>query len=270
MEICTIGHLATTRQLAERGWTRGQRDALLVRVRRGVYRCAHLSGPIVSAARTGGALTCVSVLREWGVWAGHDRRVHVLVPPSSSGRRGRVRLHWEQPRFDMATPWRASGKQALWQAIRCLDDENAIAAMESAIHERLLSSVEVRELGSWAPRRLRALMPQLVENSGSGNETIARLRLVRAGYRVVTQGELPGVGHQDIVVEDCVGLEVDSTAWHGEGVRALDLERDLVSEGLGRPVLRILPHHIHDSWPSTLAVIDRMVRDAKAGDRNRG
>ena len=145
-----------------------------------------------------------------------------------------------------------------------------MAAMESAIHELFLSPAEVQEVGLHAPLRLRASFPQLVENSGSGNETIARLRLVRAGYRVVTQGKLPGAGHQDIVVEDCVGLEVDSTAWHGEGVRALDIQRDLVSEGLGRPVLRILPHHLHESWPSTLAVIDRMVRDAKLRNRNRG
>lgn len=160
--------------------------------------------------------------------------------------------------------------QALWQAIRCLDEENAVAAMESAIHTKFLTAAQVREISAQAPGRLQPLISQLIDNSGSGNETIARLRLVKDGYRVVPQGRLPGVGHQDIVIEDCVGLEVDSKEWHGEAVRALDIERDLVSEGLGRPVLRILPHHIHESWPSTLAVIDRMVRDATSRDRNRG
>ena len=266
MDVCVLGHLATTAQLRSLGWTRAQLAAApLVRVRRGVYACRHLAGPIVTAARVGGALTCVSVLREAEVWSGHDRRVHVQVPPSASNRHGRVRLHWEPPRFAMETPWQASRMQALWQAMRCLDEENAIAAMESSIKLGYLTETEVRRLGVLSLDRLQHRMGGLINNSGSGNETIVRLRLLDVGYEVVPQGPLPGAGHQDLVIEDCVGLEVDSARWHGEQIRALDYQRDLVSEGLGRPVLRILPAHVHDSWPHTLAVIDRMVRDAKRG-----
>lgn len=165
----------------------------------------------------------------------------------------------------METPWRAAPIQALWQAMRCLDEENAIAAMESAIKLRYLSEAEVRRLGALTVDRLQHRMPGLIANSGSGNETITRLRLLDVGYHVEPQGALPGAGHQDLVVEDCVGVEVDSAQWHGEQIRALDYSRDLISEGLGRPVLRILPAHVHDSCSQTLAVIDRMVRDAKRG-----
>lgn len=170
----------------------------------------------------------------------------------------------------MTTPWEVGRRQALWQAIRCLDEENAIAAMESAIHTNYLRENDVRHLGALAPRRLRPLIAQLINNSGSGNETIARLRLLKAGFRVEPQGRLPGVGRQDLVIDNRIGLEVDSKEWHGEHVRALDIERDLLSLGFGRPVLRILPHHIHESWPLTLTVIERMVRDARERDRNRG
>ena len=164
----------------------------------------------------------------------------------------------------METPWRVTPLQALWQAMRCLGPEDAIAAMESAIHEKLLSEADVRRLGVLVPRRLARGIHQLIPNSGSGNETIARLRLVGVGYRVEPQGEVPGLGHhQDLVVEDCVGLEIDSKKWHGQERIATDANRDLRSEGLGRHVLRIRPEHIHYSWPQTLAVIDRAVADAK-------
>jgi very-short-patch-repair endonuclease len=154
--------------------------------------------------------------------------------------------------------------------MNCLDAENALAAMESAIRRGFLSEKHVRELGALAPRRLRPLIPSLITNSGSGNETIARVRLMEAGYHVIAQARVPGVGHQDLLVDNSVAIEVDSSEWHDdETQQALDIERDLVSVGLGRPVLRIRPTHIRDSWPSTLAVIDRAVRDARS-DTKRG
>jgi len=264
MDLCALGHLATTSQLRSLGWTRARLEAApLVRVRRGVYACAHLSGPLRVAAAMGAALTCTSILSEFEVWSGHDHRPHLQVRPTASVQPGRTQLHWELPRFGMDTQWRASRLQALWQAMECLPVEDAIAAMESAIKKEFLTEAEVRRLGMHAPRRLQRYVPQLINNSGSGNETIVRMRLLDAGYSVVPQGPLPGAGHQDLVIDDIAGLEVDSARWHGEQIRAIDYERDLVSEGLGRPVLRILPAHVHSSWPHTLAVIDRMVRDAR-------
>ena len=153
--------------------------------------------------------------------------------------------------------------QALWQAIRCLDEEDALAAMESAIKKQLLSETDVRRLGALGPRRLQPSIRLLVTNSGSGNETIVRLRLLRAGHRVEPQGYVPGLGHQDLIVDDCLALEIDSKEWHEGEQRATDADRDLVSEELGRHVIRIRPAHIHESWPRTLGVIERAVRDAQ-------
>ena len=224
--------------------------------------------PLAPAA-VGGAVTCVSVLAEAGVWAGPwlgvQSPLHVQIPPTASGAvRGEgLHLHWERPRFGMSTPWRVSPTQALWQAMRCLDEEHAIAAMESAIHKGFVAEQEVRRLGRLAPRRLQDGIRRLIPNSGSGNETIARLRLERVGYRVEAQGGVPGMGHEDLVVEDCVGLEVDSRAWHdGEDPYTLDRDRDIHAAGLGRWVLRLRPAYITDTWPHTLAVIDRVVADA--------
>jgi len=269
MELCTLGHIARTHQLSALGYTRARlaravADGSVRRLRRGTYACVHLDGPLLVAARMGGAITCVSALREHDVWAGHDRRVHVqLSPHASTTVPPGVRVHRELARFG-GSALRVSSLQALWQAMHCLDGENAIAAMESAIHKGFLTEEQVRRLGVLAPRRLQGGIRQLSTTSESGNETIVRLRLVAVGYRVEPHGHVPGLGHQDLLVEDCVGLEVDSEAWHGQDQAQEDVRRDLVSEGLGRRVLRIRPDDIHQRWPSTLAVIDRMVRDALA------
>ncbi len=266
MSLCSLGHLATISQLRDRGWTRSRlAHPSVIRLRQGVYACAHLRGPLVTAARTGGALTCVSVLRESGVWAGHDRRVHVQVPPTSSRQAGGTRLHWERPTLEMETPWRAGRPEALRQAVRCLDTEDAVAALESAIRTGFLPEHQVRGLVALAPRRVRRLEPLVIANSGSGNETLVRLRLIAAGHRVDAQTEVPGLGHQDLLVDGRVAIEVDSKRWHGHDIRELDVDRDLVSFGLGRPVIRILPKHVHEQWSSTLAVIERAVRDADRG-----
>lgn len=156
--------------------------------------------------------------------------------------------------------------QALLQAIHCLDAEHAIAAMESAIHEGFLTESEVARLALFGPRRLTADIRGMVPNSGSGNETVVRLRLVHAGHRAEPQGAVPGLGHQDLLVDGCLGLEIDSRAWHDDDEqRAVDYDRDLHAAGLGRPTLRIRPAHIYSSWPTTLAVIERAASDAARG-----
>lgn len=160
--------------------------------------------------------------------------------------------------------------QALWQAMHCLDAEHAIAAMESAVHQGFLTESDIATLALFAPRRLLADIHRMVRNSGSGNETIVRLRLVHVGHRVESQGAVPGVGHQDLLVDECLGLEIDSHAWHsGEEQRAIDYDRDLHAAGLGRTTLRIRPEHIYSSWPVTLAVIERAAADAARAMKSR-
>jgi len=276
--LCTTGHIASYLCLTSRGITPGQlRRAVatgrLRRLRRGVYGCAHLDEQIAHAAAIGGALTCVSVLRSHGVWAGDSLRLHLQLPPTSSATQDpSVRFHWARPRFGLRSPWEATPLQSLWQALHCLDEENAIAAMESAIRSGFLPAEQIRQLAVHAPRRLQDGIRRMVDNSGSGNETIVRLRLERAGFTVVAQGHVPGMGHQDLVVDDCVGLDVDGRAWHeGDNRFATDRDRDVQAEGLGRHSLRIRTAHIFRTWPHTLAVIERAVADARRDrERRRG
>lgn len=240
------------------------------RLRRGVYGCGHLDERIARAAAIGGALTCVSVLRAHGVWAGHCLRLHLQLPPTSSAPPDpTARFHWALPRFGLRNPWQATPLQSLWQALHCVDEENAIAAMESATRTGFVRPEQIRQLAAHAPRRLQDGIRRMVSNSGSGNETIVRLRLERAGFTVVAQGHVPGMGHQGLVVDDCVGLDVDGRAWReGNDRFATDRDRGVHAEGVGRHSLRIRTAHIFQTWPHTLAVVERAVADAR-NDRER-
>lgn len=248
------------------------RTGRVVRARRGIYACAHVDDSVVRAATVGGAVSCVSSLAAAGVWAGHDRRLHVHVPPHGSMTiPAAVVAHWERPRFGDIGPFRMTRMQTLWEAMACLEEEHAIAALESAVHEGFLSENDVRRLAALAPRRLLDGIRRLDFRSQSGNETVVRLRLQRVGYRVEPQAAVPGVGHGDLLVDDCVGLDVDGRRWHGDDRFAIDRERDIRVEGFGRRALRIWAGQIYDTWPSTLASIDRAVQDARRErDRHRG
>lgn len=279
MPLCTFDHIAHTRTLMCGGWNRAALAAAVAsgdirRLRRGLYACPHADPEETHAALLGGQLTCVSILRRHGVWSGRDQRVHVQLHTHSSMRDehpGRYRIHYRVPRFTSASTFVAGRSQALWEAIHCLDEENALAAIESAIQSGFLPYNEVMKVVAYAPRRLEWGLRRLVVDSGSGNETIVRLRLLRAGYPVVAQGRVPGLGRQDLVVDDCIGLEIDSKRWHDNERIPEDDTRDLQSEGLGRHVLRLSPRHIHESWPHSLAVIERVLSDARqARDARRG
>ena len=273
--LCALGHIANARQLIAGGATRRQlSDAVnsgrLLRLRKGVYACEHLDALTVAAARAGGALTCVSVLREAGVWAGESTDLHIQVGEKSSERNAHgIHVHWGLPRFAMTHPWRAGRMQAMWQAIHCLDEENAIAALESAIHERFLTSSQLARITSIAQGRLEDGIGRLVRNSGSGLETITRLRLQRAGHTLTTQAFVPGLGRQDLLVDDVVAIEVDGEAWHGPEQFHRDRARDLQATRLGRRTIRITANHIRDDWPATLVAIERAIEEAEYV-RNRG
>lgn len=266
--LCSLGHVATWKVLSGRGMTRRALSVLIGSgrvqlARRGVYACAHLDQLTRRAIAAGGALTCVSALRAAGVWAGMDQRVHVQVPAhgSLSAPPGVV-FHWSEPRFEVER-WRVTSLQSLWQAIHCLDDEHAIAAMESAVHEGYLTETDVRRIAVAAPRRLDDGLRRLDFRSQSGNETVVRLRVQRAGYPCEPQAFLPGMGHRDLLVAGCVSLDVDGRRWHGQDRFALDRDRDIRVEGFGQRALRIWAGQIYQTWPSTLAAIERAVTDAR-------
>jgi very-short-patch-repair endonuclease len=227
------------------------------------------------------------------VWTGTDQRLHLQLRPGQHGTRrdavddrGQpVVYHWSAPfrRSDTAPTaeaqqaarvstgrcWLVEPMEAVWRAIHCLDEENAIACLESAVHEGFITEAELWEICALAPERLQAGIAEIELTADSGQETITRRRLRHAGYRVVAQETPKGLPAQDLVVEDCVAIETDGKKWHGPDRFQADRDRDLLYEGLGRRVLRLTQRHILAEWESTFLVIKRVVDDAQREQRRR-
>jgi hypothetical protein len=183
---------------------------------------------------------------------------------------GRPTVHWQGARsrtgrteVAWASEWLADPMSALRQAVLCLDEEeHAIAAIDSALRKGVIRARNLGPLFDSLPRRLHRLRDELDAAADSGPESIVRVRTRRAGFTVESQSRIPGSSRLDLLINGVVGLDIDSRAWHaGEQRTTWDYGKTLQSFALGRPTLRILPHHIFELWPSTLAAIARTVSD---------
>jgi hypothetical protein len=294
------GNVASRRTLLDAGIAPATilaaRDAnVLESLRRGMYALPTADVDQRRAVIAGGRVGCVSALRRAGVWGGLDAALHIHVPATASrlhvddtiplgrapGMRrtddafwaepGEPRVHW-QPRTapggraasSWASDWLADPVSALRQAVLCLDDEHAVAAIDSALRKQIIRARDLGALFTSLPRRLHRLRAELDPEADSGPESIVRVRMRRAGFIVEPQIRVPGSSKLDLLINGVVGLDIDSRAWHkGEEQTSWDYAKTLQSFAFGRPTLRILPHHIFELWPSTFAAIARTVSDAE-------
>lgn len=265
IDLCRLGHFATTSRLRSLGLTerhisRLLASGLVVRVKRGLFACAHLAGEQHQALLAGGQLDCVSVLRARGIWTGHVRGLHLRIPGNVSDARQRVsrgvRLHWSNPRAS-SDGFSVSVLDALVQAVTCLPPDDYVAALESAVHLKAITVAELEWVMAQAPKRLARVLGELELGAESGYETKSRLWLRRAGHEVKIQYRIPRVGRIDELIDDCLAFEIDGRT-HRDTFEQ-DRDRMLWSSLGGFPTLRVLPRHIDDEWPVVLLAIDRMV-----------
>lgn len=186
----------------------------LTRVRTGWYQVGTPHPALVSAVRAGGSLTCVSSLRLRGVWTIDDGLLHVRVRRGTGGApQEHIRRHWSnRPVVDPIDDVREAARCA----VRCLPLEQAVAALDSAIHLGLVNLQDVRRDAD--PRMLR-VTGMVDARSESGLESLARVRLRRLRIRAIPQARIPGVGRVDLLIGDRLLLELDGEEFH-------DFERD--------------------------------------------
>jgi very-short-patch-repair endonuclease len=272
--MCAAGHVATAAQLRRYFTARHLRAAcergLIRRPARGMYSCAHLDAQSVLAIKAGGRLDCVSSLARHEVWSGVELPgLHLRMEPHQHVRTPiPAVVHWRGT-LQRASLLEVAPVDAVLQAIRCLGPDDALACVESALHTGFLSDDQLDLVLLHAPARLHPILSRIDRGAQSGYETLVRLKLIRAKLRVRTQGYVPGAGHVDIIVEECVGLEVDGERWHGPERFLADRTKDLNAELQGVRTLRIGRPHIFEDWDRTLAAIQRMVTDAQGGLRPR-
>ena len=227
----------------------------IVRMRKGVYALSS-EGAVSHAAAHGGALTCLSLLREHGVWVlSNDPRTHVDL-----GRGGRQHTHPEcacrmhySPTHTRLAP--ATVADALLIAANCLSAEAFFAAFESAWNRRLLTGANREWIRQHVPARFRRLLSYARGDAESGLESLIRLRLTLLGISVETQVTIPTVGRVDLLIGNLI-IEADGTTGHTDTEsRKKDLRRDRAAAALGYQTLRVTYAMVVHEWPETLRAI---------------
>ncbi len=188
---------------------------------RGVYALPGVSRAATVAVTASGVLTCVSAAAAWQLpLLASPSSAHVAVPANASGSvagrvpRGTV-LHRDTgveagQRHDRPDP-----AMVLSHAVKCLKVGEAVAVLDAALRRGLVQRDQLaarRPRTGWLEheRAIRLTDP----GSQSIAESIARVALVLAGLSVRTQVYLAGVGYVDMLVEECVVVEVDGYAYH--------------------------------------------------------
>lgn len=243
---------------------RACRSVSVVRLREGVLAVPAADPLVVEAARHGGELACVSVLRRYGVWvfdpldlARPSQSLHVWV--GSSGRRHphdgcSCVTHNDA---GIAGFGRSSLVIALVQAARCQGAECFFAAFESAWRLGLLTRRMRAEVRAGLPAGKRWLVDIARSDSDSGLESLLRLRLHRLSITLQTQVWIPEInGRVDFVLDGILILETDGRENHdGPSQRHRDLVRDAITAALGYDTLRFDYALVVHEWPMVEAAI---------------
>jgi very-short-patch-repair endonuclease len=212
----------------------------LIRIRPGHYTEPGLDEMTARAIHVGGRLACVSELRRRGIWVLDRDELHVHLAGNASRLRSDstgARLHWTSL-HGPADQDHVSLQDALTQASDCLDHREWIAAVDSALPVRQLRPAQLARLSVAVPARRRAALTMVDRRSESGLESIVRVVARELGFSVRSQVQIAGVGRIDLVIEGCIAVETDGSAFHGVSLAAKDRLRDARLVAAGFIVLR--------------------------------
>lgn len=235
--LISLGGVARAHMLASTGAARRRLAALVasgevIAHPGGCYALPEADRDMVQALVGRGHLTCVSAAVVHGLAVlGPPQETHVAVPHRHGAPGSRVAtaprtlvVHRERPalltaqphpRAPDSGPWVVGPAEALARMLRCQDPFGAVAAIDSALNQRICSSRDIEALltGRGSPGA-RTLLAECDGRSASPIESVARVVLRRAGYRVEPGPYIDGVGFVDLLVEGRLVVELDGFAYH--------------------------------------------------------
>lgn len=272
--VTALGGIAQKRQLVRRGardldLTRAVRDGSVIRARQGWYTTLPAMDHRVRAVRVGGRLTGISAVLQAGGWVRGRHPLHVSVHDnaarlrSASNRRVRfdaanteVIVRWDDSAIaQRGTVWAVDIRDALYRVVLDEPFEDAIAALDWALHTRAIDRMDFESLLLALPVEFHRLREWVDENCDSLPESLARTRLRLRGHHVESQRRLGDLQSIDLVVDECVGVEVDGEQFHLHKFES-DRSKDLDIALTGLHGIRPSARSVFNDWGRVLLAIE--------------
>ena len=232
-------------------------QGLLVRVRRVWVALPGADRELVSAARDGVVLSCVTQARRLGLWVLREPEYHVAASPHARGHvpEGIV-VHWAGAlvsRHPDALVDPVENVLALVAA--CQPHEAAMTIWESALRQGLVERAALMRLPF--ARRARRILERAIPFADSGLETLFSIRLRWLRVRILPQIWI--LGHRvDFLIGERLVVQIDGR--HHVGTqRTADIAHDAALMAAGYYVIRLSYGQILDDWPTVQDVIARAV-----------
>lgn len=251
-----------TSTLMDQGWTRhaigkAVADGRLDRVRKGWVASPGADPALVSAARCGVVLTCVTQAGRLGLWVLHDGEPHVAAPSHSGAvRMGGAHVHWAQPPLPRHPDALVDPiENVLAIAASCQPHERALAIWESALNRSLVDLETMRRLPLGpAGRRLADVATPW---SDSGLESFVPPRLKWMHLPVRPQIWIAG-RPVDFLIGERLVLQIDGGT-HVGVQREKDIAHDARLALMGYHVIRVGYGQVVHRWPEVQDLITRAV-----------
>lgn len=231
----------------------------LLQIRRVWIALPGADADLISAARTGVVVSCVTQARRLGLWVdGGASLRHVAV----SARSGRVpagaatRVHRAAPLIPRdPNALEDSLENALALVCVCQPFESALAIVESALDKKLVRKQQLLRLP--LPAGVRRVVDAASPFSNSGLETLVVPRLRWLRLRIVPQAWI--AGHRvDFLIGERLVFQIDG-GHHVGRQRASDNEHDAILRHLGYHVIRVGYIQMIEDWPGVQALIMQAV-----------
>lgn len=226
------------------------RSGVVRRIRSKWIALASASTDLVTAAFSGGTVTCVSLGRRRGWWVPPeaDARVHLHLQRNGSARTENVHGHWAitlaplRPRV-----LEASVEDALADAAGCFPLDQAVAIWESAVRKEAISLESLRSV-QWRSSAARRCLAQMRAGTDSSLETVFHVRLSSWGVPLRFQVQL--AGHPvDFLIGTHLVVQIDGWSFHSSSAdRTRDLAHDAELRMRGYTVLRFSYAQVIYDW----------------------
>jgi very-short-patch-repair endonuclease len=241
------------------------RSGEIIRARCGWYTTMAKDDPRVRAVRVGGRLSGISAL-DPDAWIIGDHPLHVTVTvnaarlrdqwdrrrrPTPRASRG-VIVHWDEGDSSARGTMTAVGLTgALYRAVLDESFEQAIALLDWALHTARLDRIDFERLVLRLPARFRQLGRWVDPLCESLPESLARTRLRLEGHSVRSQVPTGLTERIDLLVDDCVALEVDGQEFHRDRFAA-DRQKDMTITIEGFHSMRPTANMVFHEWSRVL------------------